>query len=171
MTLKHLGSKQSPLKKLNALDKIDGDLMQVFETAAQIANVQQKDYISTTTFVQALLHCSPGKIVELFQMLPEGALPKTPQLEAMDETSGSELLDGMESFSPCIDSALENLLQPAAERPISSEDVFVDIARYSGGKSTRLLRSKGVTKKKVESMVTDLGWELIEREEDVHSYD
>lgn len=171
MKLKHPGSKQSPLKKLNALDKIDGDLAQVFETAAQIAKVQQKDYISTTTFVQALLHCSPGKIAELFQMLPEGALPKAPQLEAMHETTGSELLDDMESLSPCIDSALENLLQSAAERPISSEDVFVDIARYSGGKSTMLLRSKGVTKKKVESMVTDLGWELIEREEDLRGYD
>ncbi|CAJ1961467.1 unnamed protein product [Cylindrotheca closterium] len=157
--------KQSPLQKLNALDKIDSELVQVFETAALIANVQGKDYISTTTFVQALLHCSPGKITELFQKLPEGSLPKEAQLEAMSEIAGSELLDGMESFSPCIDSALSNLLHPGAERSISSEDVFVDIARYSGGKSTMLLRSKGVTKEKVESMVSDLGWELIEREE------
>jgi len=172
MPLETTKSKQSPLQKLNALDKIDGDLMEVFETAALIANVQGKDYISTTTFVQALLHCSPGKIPELFQKLPEGSLPKGPQLEALDETAGSDLLDGMESFSPCINSALNNLLlQPAAERPISSEDVFVDIARYSGGKSTMLLRSKGVTKEKVESMVTDLGWELIEREEEFHVYD
>ena len=164
-------SKQSALQKLNALDKIDRDLVQVLEAAALIANVQGRDYISTTTFVQALRHCSPGKITELFQKLPEGALPKKPQVEAMGEISGSELLDRMASFSPCINSALSNLLHSATERPISSEDVFVEIARYSGGKSTMLLRSKGVTKEKVESMVTDLGWELIERDEDHHGFD
>ena len=159
----------SPLEKLGASDKIHQELMHVFETAALLAKEQGKDYISTTTFVQALLHCSPGRISELFQKLPEGSLPQQLFMETLDSAVGSKLLHEMESFSPCINSAVSSLLPKASERLISSEDVFVDIARYSGGKSTALLRSKGVTKEKVESMVMDLEWELIER--DVYSVD
>ena len=63
--------------------------------------------------------------------------------------------------------ASETMLQDAIHMipaEISSEDVFVDIARFSGGKSTMLLLSKGVTRQKVESMVEELEWELIERD-------
>jgi hypothetical protein len=46
---------------------------------------------------------------------------------------------------------------------LSSEDVYIDIARYATGKSTQRLRSHGVSKQDVERIVKQLGWQLVER--------
>eukprot|EP00977_Amphora_coffeiformis_P010412 scaffold2433_cov159-Amphora_coffeaeformis.AAC.9 len=156
-------SRVSPLDRLRATASIDEDLKQVFKTATALAESQGKDYDSTTAFFQALIYHAPGRIFVLFQLLPVGALPELVSLEGspgMDE-SGLGPLEKLKYFFPRINSTMTNLvpkIDPStSERKISSEDVFVDIARYSGGKSTQRLRSHGVTKEKVDSMVTDLG--------------
>jgi hypothetical protein len=51
----------------------------------------------------------------------------------------------------------------APEEKLSSEDVYIDIARHGTGKSTRLLRRHGVSKADVEKIVGQVGWHLVER--------
>mgnify|MGYP005857021233 CR=1 FL=1 len=145
-------SRVSPLDRMGATTSIDDDLKRVFETAAALAESERKHYVSTTTFFQALVYHAPGQISDLFELLPDGALPEPVSLEespGMDE-SGLGPFEQLQSFLPCINSAMSNLKigESTNERKISSEDVFVDIARYSGGKSTRRLRAHGVTKRK-----------------------
>jgi hypothetical protein len=53
--------------------------------------------------------------------------------------------------------------QANAEHKVSSEDVFVDIARHGKSKSTQLLRTHGVDEQKVDLMVKQLGWLVLER--------
>ena len=149
---------------------LDDELYKVFLTAAFLAEHEGKDYVSTTTFVKALVHRSPENISDLFERLPSGAIPEPQIVNEGRQIDGAESLASLEklkSFSPCINSAMENLtpkVDDKTERKLSSKDVFVDIARYSGGKSTQLLRSHGVSKEKLETLVEDLGWELIERD-------
>jgi hypothetical protein len=43
-----------------------------------------------------------------------------------------------------------------------SEDVFVDIARYGTGESVRQLRTHGISRELIGTMVRDLGWQILE---------
>lgn len=157
--------KLSPLEKLGAESKIDNNLHQVFEIAALLAEKEGKDYVSTTTFVKALVHHNPGSILELFERLPSGALPIPSQDIEVVQTNGIGSLKKLNSFSPCVNSAMANLLPKIdSTRKLSSEDVFVDIALYSGGRSTERLRSHGVTKEMVDLLVRELRWDLIQRD-------
>lgn len=103
----------------------------------------------------------PGGISDFFVELPDGVLPEfAPQNVPMQANA----LSVLDSFSPCINSAMDNLTPRISEgETLSSEDVFIDIARYASGKSTQRLRCHGVSKEDVEKIVRQLGWKLIER--------
>ncbi|PAY17505.1 hypothetical protein CKO51_20795 [Rhodopirellula sp. SM50] len=141
---------------------LDEDLRKVMTIAATLANLESKNYISTTNFVKALMVLSPGQISEFFGKLPDGALP-----EQVPETVPTQLaaLKMFDSFSPCINSAMDHLTPVVGKKEqLSSEDVYIDIARYASGKSTQRLRTHGVGKADVENIVAQLGWKLVERE-------
>ena len=140
---------------------LDDDLRQIMAVSATLAQLENKNYMSTTNFVKALMVLKPGRISEFFNKLPEGALPDS---VPADIPMRFEALKSLDSFSPCINSAMSNLTPKVtpAER-LSSEDVYVDIARHGTGKSTKLLRSRGVSKADVEHIVGQLGWHLVER--------
>ena len=140
---------------------LDDDLRQVLAVAATIAQLERKSYVSTTNFVKALMVLKPGRISDFFSRLPDGALPESIPAEIRIQLSALQTLD---SFSPCINSAMSNLTPEVSRgETLSSEDVYVDIARYATGKSTQRLRSHGVSKTDVEKIVGQLGWHLVER--------
>ena len=140
---------------------IDDELRQILVVAATLAQLERKNYVSTTNFVKALIVSKPGRISDFFSKLPDGALP-----DSIPDDVPLQLLalESLDSFSPCINSAMSNLTpEVAPDEKISSEDVYIDIARYATGKSTQRLRSHGVSKTDVESIVGQLGWQLVER--------
>lgn len=140
---------------------IDDELKNILVVAATLAQLESKRYVSTTNFVKALMVAQPGQITEFFNKLPQGALPEA---SPTDVPVRSASLASLESFSPCINSALSNLTpEVTTDEKLSSEDVYIDIARHATGKSTQLLRSRGVSESDVEDIVSQLGWHLVER--------
>ena len=140
---------------------IDDDLRQIMVVAATLAQLENKNYVSTTNFVKALMVIKPGRISEFFNKLPDGALPDSVPADIPMQLSA---LISLDSFSPCINSAMSNLTpEVTADEQLSSEDIYIDIARHGTGKSTRLLRSRGISKSDVENIVGQLGWQLVER--------
>ena len=143
---------------------IDDELRHILVVAATLAQLESKNYVSTTNFVKALVVVKPGRITEFFDRLPQGALPNSSHTEASERLDS---LESLESFSPCIDSAFSSLTpEIAKDEKLTSEDIYIDIARHGAGKSTRLLRSRGVSKSDVEDIVKQLGWHLVERRTD-----
>ncbi len=129
--------------------------------AATLAKLDNKNYIATTNFVKALMVIKPGRISEFFDALPSEALPDGVPTNIPIRL---ESLKELNSFSPCINSAMSNLTPKVSDTDrLSSEDVYIDIARHGTGKSTRLLRNHGVSKDVVEQIVGQLGWQLVER--------
>lgn len=140
---------------------VDDDLRQILVIAATLAQLEGKNYVSTTNFVKSLMVLEPGRISDFFGKLPGGALPDSIPEDIPVQLSALQSLD---SFSPCINSAISNLTpEVLPQDKISSEDVYIDIARYATGKSTQRLRSHGVNKTDVENIVKQLGWHLVER--------
>lgn len=143
-------------------NSIDEELQKILAVAATLADIEGKNYVSTTNFVKALMFLKPGKISDFFEELPEGALPESVTNNVPIQANA---LGKLGSFSPCISSAMSNLApRIASETTLSSEDIYIDIARYATGKSTQRLRCHGVNKEDVEQIVKQLGWELIERD-------
>lgn len=142
--------------------KIDDELRNILVVAATLAEMEGKNYVSTTNFVKALMFLKPGKISDFFNRLPEGALP---ELVSKDVPMHISALQSLKSLSPCINSAVENLTPKISNNEkLSSEDIYIDISRYATGKSTQQLRSHGVSKHDVEKIVKQLGWQLVERD-------
>lgn len=142
-------------------NSIDAELQKIMAVAATLADMEGKNYVSTTNFVKALMFLKPGNISDFFEELPEGALPESVPNDVRIQRDALEKID---SFSPCIKSAMSNLTpRITSQSTLSSEDVYIDIARYATGKSTQRLRCHGVNKEDVEKIVRQLGWELVER--------
>jgi len=143
-------------------NRIDEELRKIFAVAATLAEMEGKNYVSTTNFVKALMFLKPGSISDFFAELPADALPESVSNNVPIQ---ADALKGLDSFSPCITSALSNLTpRITAEETLSSEDVYIDIARYATGKSTQRLRCHGVNREDVEKIVQQLGWALVERD-------
>ena len=156
------GAKTNPVLQ-PIWNHMDEELQKTMSVAATLAKHADKNYISTTTFVQALMLLKPGQISDFFQQLPPGALPEEPQGPSSSSTTGTDnAFQSIDSFSPCINSAMANL--PSEPSTIlSAEDVYIDIARFAKGKSTQRLRLNGIEKSDVEKIVSQLGWQIIER--------
>jgi hypothetical protein len=130
-------------------NRIDEELRKIFAVAATLAE-------------KALMFLKPGSISDFFAELPADALPESVSNNVPIQADALKELD---SFSPCITSALSNLTpRITAEETLSSEDVYIDIARYATGKSTQRLRCHGVNREDVEKIVQQLGWALVERD-------
>lgn len=148
-------------------NQLDEDLQDAFALAATAARREGKDYISTTQLFSALRRLSPQPLSEVFAQLPDGSLPEsTPSAVAVEVVA----LDDIQSLSPCVTAAMENLTlsggggtTDSSSRPISSEDIFVDIALHGKSKSTVRLRTHGVDQAKVHEIVTQLGHTVLLR--------
>jgi hypothetical protein len=143
-------------------NRIDEELRKILAVAATLAEMEGKNYVSTTNFVKALMFLRPGNISDFFNELPGDALPESIPDSVPIQANALQTLD---SFSPCINSAMSHLTpRISGEETLSSEDVYIDIARYATGKSTQRLRCHGVSQEDVEKIVQQLGWELVERD-------
>lgn len=158
-------------------DMLDSDLQDALVLAGTAARREGKDYISTSQFFSALHRQSPNPLPDFFQRLPNGALPPS---TASDVVPQEIALEEIRSLSPCMTDAVSHLLEDE-RRPqhvqqvshlngeatntakitqLSAADVFVDIAMHGRGKSTMLLRSKGVGQGKIQSILNELKWHV-----------
>ncbi|WP_048314798.1 hypothetical protein, partial [Crocosphaera watsonii] len=63
------------------------------------------------------------------------------------------------SLSPCITTSLTKLSSHIiSQKKITSQEVFVDLAKYCRGNAVKRLRTCGVNPKKIDSIVKQLGW-------------
>ncbi|MCX4239432.1 serine/threonine protein kinase [Paraliomyxa miuraensis] len=142
-------------------NRLDADLQDAFMLAATAALRGGKDYISTTTLFAAIRRLSPEPMPRLFEQLPPAAVEDSIPT-SLDTDAGA--LGGIRSFSPCVDTALEQLSPLAtSEHRITTEDLFLDIARYGTGKSTMRLRTHGVSRDRIDEIIRQLGWVILER--------
>ncbi|HCR72286.1 MAG TPA: hypothetical protein DIW23_12635, partial [Anaerolineae bacterium] len=74
------------------------------------------------------------------------------------------ILEGNPVLSSCVEDSITALSRKSdSQNKISATDMFVDIAKYGTGKSVTRLRTNGVTPEKVDEIINQLGWQLIER--------
>lgn len=141
--------------------RLDGNLQDAFALAATAARREGKDYISTSSLFASLRRLHPAPLPDFFNQLPDGALPESiPEDIPIDVSS----IDSIKSLSHCVNSSIDQLTPQATnENKVSSEDVFVDIARHGTGGSVLQLRTHGIDETKIEKIVRQLGWQLLER--------
>lgn len=158
-------------------DMLDPDLQDALALAGTAARREGKDYISTNQFFSALHRRSPNPLPDFFQRLPNGALPPS---TASDVAPEEIALEEIRALSPCMTDAVSHLLEDqrliqhveqashhnnqstttAKMTKLSAADVFVDIAMHGRGKSTMLLRAKGVDQANIQSILNELKWHV-----------
>ena len=140
---------------------LDPDLQDAFALAATMALRERKDCISTSALFSALQRLNPSRLSDFLARLPTDALPKSiPDDVEVDPKA----IQKIRFLSPCVESSLKNLSpQATSENRLTSKDIFIDIARHGTGESVRRLRTHGVDGEKVNEIVRQLGWTIIER--------
>ncbi len=152
--------KSNPLLS-SVWDSLDHNLQDAFALAANAASREGKDIISTRTLFASLRRLHPGRLTEFFDQLPADALPKPVPDDIPVDTRA---LEGIRQFSPCVQDSINHLTPSAtAERKLTSEDVFIDISKHGTGKSVRRLRTHEVDVAKINKLVGQLGWKVVER--------
>ena len=138
------------------------DLQDAFALAATAARRDGQEVISTSTLFAALRRLHPEPLREFFDHVSPLALPEAlPQSLSVDTGALAEI----DSFSTCVRDSLAHLTSHTGSlRRVSAEDVFIDIAKYGKGKSVQRLRTYGVDVGRVNEIVGQLGWRILERE-------
>ncbi len=142
-------------------NNLDPNLQDAFALAYNETRRQGKVKIQTRTLFAALVKLSPEPLNDLLKLIPTDALP-TP----INENSADKeyILKEEPCFSGCVTESLDNLKnQTSTGKKFSPEDVFVDIARHGVGTSVRRLRKHKITQEKINELVTQLGWKVIDR--------
>jgi len=142
-------------------DKLDSDLQDAFSLAYNQAQRNGYDLIRTKDLFAALARIRPEPVDEFLKHIPEDAFPKP---ISQDISLERNLLEQNPSLSGCVDDSLRNLTgKIPSSRKLSSADVLVDIAEYGTGSSVTTLRQNGITKEKVNEIVTELGLDVVHR--------
>ncbi len=145
------------------LDRMDEDLLKAISIAVTIAMEQGKEEVSTRLLFAVPRQVNPEGLAEIFRRLPSEALPAPigRHVEPDEHALGVRV-----GFSPCVQESLELLSERAtSERKLSTLDVFVDIAKHGHGNSVAQLRTCGVDARKIDEIVSQLGWRVIQRSE------
>lgn len=142
-------------------DSFGPTLQDAFVLAANAARKEGKDIISTRTLFAALHRLHPGRLAELFSQLPAEALPDP---VADDIPVDARALEGIRRFSTCVQDSLDHLTpNVSAGHRLTSEDVFIDISKHGKGRSVARLRTHGVDVKRINELVSQLGWQVVQR--------
>ena len=142
-------------------DLFDQGLKEAFALAAVQAGQDGRTHLSTRNLFAAWNRLRPGSLPKLFSQLPDGALPDPAPAGATPQTAA--LTDTM-TFSACVQDSVEHLSPKATTSDkLSSEDVFVDIAKNGTGTSVKRLRSHGVDGARIDQIVGQLGWSVVHR--------
>lgn len=142
-------------------DRLDHDLQDAFALAATAARREGKDIVSTRTLFAALRRLQPDRLSAFFNQLPTDSLPKPIADNIEVEPSA---ISGIRLLSGCVQDSLSNLSPRVThEKKLSSEDIFIDIARHGTGESVKRLRTHGVDVERINEIVRQLGWMVTER--------
>lgn len=142
-------------------DRLEPNLQDALSMAYNQSRREGQVKIRTRYFFAAMVRLSPDPLPEMLKHLPPNALPNP-----IDEdiTTESILLAESIELSACVEESLKELVPKSTkEHKISSIDLFVDIAKHGTGSSVEQLRRYDVTPGKVDRLVGELGWELIQR--------
>jgi hypothetical protein len=142
-------------------NELSPDLQDALALAATDARRNGREVISTRTLFAALRRLHPEPLREFFDHLPSAALPEAlPESLSVDRGALAEI----DSFSTCVQDSLAHLtLRASSQQRVSAEDIFIDIARHGKGKSVQRLRTYGVDVSRVNEIVGQLGWRILER--------
>ncbi|RTZ64197.1 MAG: hypothetical protein DSZ29_05825 [Aquificaceae bacterium] len=142
-------------------DNLSPSLQDALALAANAARRKGKDIISTRTLFSALRRMSPDRLPAFFEQIPEDALPKATKNEIEPNINA---LSDIRLFSHCVQDSLNNLIPKInVDEKLTTEDIFVDIALNGKGKSVRRLRTHGINVNRINEIVKQLGWSIINR--------
>lgn len=142
-------------------DQLAPNLQDAFVLAANAAQREGKDIISTRTLFAALRRLHPKPLSDFFDQIPSDALPE-PISEAVPTQPNA--LAEIRFFSSCVQDSLDNLTpQTDRDEKLTAQDMFVDIARHGRGSSVKRLRTHGVDTRRINDIVRQLGWSVAER--------
>ena len=137
-------------------DNLDPDLQDAYALAYNQSR-REEHTIRTSILFAAMLRLKPEPLNALFDLLPKDALPN-PTKE--NNTTKEYIL----REERCVTDSLAHIGQRASsKRKLSSQDVFVDIAKHGTGSSVKRLRTHGVSAKEIDQIVKQFGWSVIER--------
>ncbi len=143
-------------------DRLDRKLQDAFALAATQAVGAGKNYISTTTLFAALRRLRNAPMPELLDAMPDGAMGAPVPAHISPDYA---CLYRITALSPCVTRSLDNLApKVGSDAVLSSEDMFVDIARFGTGKSTIRMRDNGVDPDWIVDKVTTLDWHVLSRD-------
>jgi hypothetical protein len=128
---------ESPMHRENLLHRLwgsfDPELQDALSLAYNQAKREGKARISTRTFFAAVARLRPGPLPQILDRLPEHALPEPIGEEVPRE---SRILQEEPQLSTCVENALRHLGTEAdPEHPLSTAEVFVDVAKHGRGAS------------------------------------
>jgi hypothetical protein len=145
-------------------DNFDSGLQDVLALAAAEARRNNKQRISTLHLFSAMVRVQPGHMPELIRCIRQMAPAALPGPSHATTKPDRDLILNPFSVSSCIQDSLENLTPKiVGEQRLSSEDLFVDVARYGTGESVRRLRTHGIDSESIYRIVRQLGWRVISR--------
>ncbi len=159
-------AKMAPVLALH-WDRLDRKLQDAFALAATQATGAGKTYISTSTLFAALRRLRNAPMPEMLDAMPDGAMGAPAPAHIIPDYA---CLHRITELSPCVTRSLENLApKVGSDSVLSSEDMFVDIARFGTGKSTIRMRTNGVDPDWIVNKVNKLDWRVLSRDAAVAS--
>lgn len=143
-------------------DRLEPDLQDALSMAYNQSRREGKLKIRTHHLFAAMARLSPDPLPKMLNRLPVLAIPN-PISENV--TTEKFLLKEPVELSACVEESLRKLSPKSTkEQKISSTDVFVDIAKYGTGNSVARLREHGVTTEKIDQLVSEFGWNVMQRQ-------
>jgi nucleoside phosphorylase len=142
-------------------DVLEPDLQDAFALSYNQSRREGSNIIKTRHLFAALRKIGSESLRSFLELLPEESLP-APIEE--NNLAKDYILQEQPNFSSCVEGSLRHIGQHAtSNRKLSGEDVFVDIAKYGTGTSVAQLRTHGISAQKIDQIVKQLGWNVIER--------
>jgi hypothetical protein len=142
-------------------DLLEPALQDAFALAYNQSRREGSNIIETRYLFAAIRNINPKPLNELLELLPKESLPQP--IKENDKTK-VYVLEEDPNFSSCVRDSLMHIGQLATpKRKLSPEDVFVDIAKHGKGSSVARLRTWGLSAEKIDQIVRQLGWRVIER--------
>jgi hypothetical protein len=147
-------------------NKLDDSLKTSLALAVLDAQRRGEAVVGTHNLFAAM-RTQDDELAKLINKLPDEALPKPVDKSLVPDR---KVLGQPIEFSQCIRDAFKKLApQATTSRKLKPEDVFADIARYGKGNSVLQLRNCGFDKEKIEGLVKQLSWHLIQRDDSPHT--
>ncbi len=142
-------------------DSLSPSLQDALALAANAARREGKDIVSTRALFAALRRLNPERLSKFFEEISEDALPEPTADEVQPDVNA---LSEIRLFSGCVQDSLDHLIpQASPDEKLTTEDIFIDIARHGKGESVHRLRTHGIDVSRINEIVEQLGWAVMDR--------